>query len=156
MQTKKLSFARIIAMALCAVVFAIAFTIPLTFEQKGAESVSADVTAKNVTVTFVGFPTNVSPYVVVSFVGNDGTVVSDVITTTNAKKAMNIGSVAGKLEINFPLYSTISNFSGSGLTKTEVGSTANSFVTYDGTVNGDISITVTFNDKGWFAGTTIK
>ena len=161
MQTKKLSFARIIAMALCAIVFAAAFTIPLATQQKSAESVSAAGAAKTVTVTFSGFPTNVVPYVVVRFsyletVGDKETtnVISKVITS-NTETSMNIGNVAGKLEINYPLYSTISNFVGTGLTKTTTGSSANSFVTYDGTLTSNINFTVTFNDNGYFAGTTI-
>lgn len=154
MQTKKVSIAKILAIVLCAAVCAVAFAVPFAMQQKSADNVSAAATSKTVTVTFSDFPEKVAPYVVVSFIGSDGSFTSQVITSSTAV-SMNIGGVAGKLEINCPLYSSISKFSGTGLTAESVGTDAQSFASYYGTLNSNVTFTVTFNDKGWFAGTTI-
>jgi len=155
MQTKKATLVKVLAIALCLAVCALAIAIPFAMQQKSADNVSAETTSKSVTVTFSGFPDAVTPYVVVNFVGNDGSCVSQLITSSGTDVNMNIGGIAGKLEINCPLYSSIGSFSGTGLTLESIGSGATSYASYYGTLTDNITFTVSFSDKGWFAGTTI-
>ena len=155
MQTKKATLVKVLAIALCLAVCALAIAIPFAMQQKSADNVGAEEMNIIVTVTFSDFPDAVTPYVVVSFVGNDGSCESQLITSSGTVVRMGIGNIAGKLEINCPLYSSIESFSGTVLTLESKGSGATSYASYYGTLTDNITFTVSFSDKGWFAGTTI-
>ena len=162
MQSRKVVLVKLIAVALCAVVLAIALSIPFTLQQKKIESVSA-ASSCSLTITFTNFPTKINGYAVLSFTYIDsesGSVktiselftASDTTASNTINKSMNIGGV-GKLEINCPLYSTISV---TGQTAQDVGKDGKSFATYDFTsAPTSLTITIEFEDKGWFGGTTI-
>ncbi len=161
MQTKKVSIAKILAIALCAAVCAVAFAVPFAMQQKSVDNVSA-ASSCSLTIDFNNFPTNVKGYAVLSFTYVDSTdnnavkTISKLFTASNTSdRTMDIGSGVGKLEINCPLYSTIS-VSGQTDLKENIGATASSYATFDFTsAPSSLKVTVTFNDKGWFAGTTI-
>ena len=80
---------------------------------------------------------------------------SDTTASNTINKSMNIGGLKGKLEINCPLYSSIS-VATTGQTAQDVGNDGESFATYDFTsAPTSLEITIKFEDKGWFGGTTI-
>ncbi len=158
MQTKKLSLKKILAIALCAVVCAVAFAVPFAMQQKSVDNVSATGNC-TISVTFNGFPTGkIAPYAVVSFTymeSNKAKTVSEIATSSKTTVTLPINGLNGKLEINCPLYSTIS-VTGQTDLKDNIGATASSYATYDFTsAPTSLSVIVTFSDKGWFAGTTI-
>lgn len=157
MQTKKCSVTNLVAMALCALVFAFALALPtLQNDAKDVESVSA--AAASVSITFSGFDkanntvnnvvAGIKPYAVVTFIGTNGAVDTHLITANGTVSPTSGFTAIGKIEVNYPMYSTIS-----GGTKETVGTGA-SFASYYST-SGTLSLTITFSDKGWFAGTTI-
>lgn len=155
MQSRKVVLVKLIAMALCAVVLAIALSIPFTLQQKKIESVSA-ASSCSLTITFTDFPTNINGYAVLSFTyiesGSVKTISKLFTASDTINKSMNIGGV-GKLEINCPLYSSISV---TDQTAQDVGKDGKSFATYDFTsAPKSLEIKITFTDKGWFGGTTI-
>mgnify|MGYP004604774949 CR=1 FL=1 len=158
MQTKKLSLKKILAIALCAVVCAVAFAVPFAMQQKSVDNVSAAGNC-SIAVTFAGFQTEkIAPYTVVSFTymeSGKAKTVSEIATSSKTTVTLPINGLSGKLEINCPLYSKIS-VPGQTDLKGNIGATASSYATCDFTsVPANLQVAVTFNDKGWFASTTI-
>ncbi len=157
MQTKKCSVTKFVAMALCALVFAFALALPmLQNDAKDVGSVSA--ATASVSITFSGFDkanntvnnqvvAGIKPYAVVTFIGSNGAVDTHLITANGTVSPTSGFTATGKIEVNYPMYSTING------TKEAVGTGA-SFASYYST-SGTLNLTITFNDKGWFAGTTI-
>lgn len=144
MQVKKNLVAKLIGLSLCAVVVVFAIFLPI-MQNNDVKQVGA--ANGSVTINFSGFDAEtISPYAVVSFVATDGTITSTLLTTSGTKATAPTDFI-GKVEVNFPMYSTITSSSAEAI------GTGASFASYYFT--GDMSLTITFSDKGWFAGTTI-
>ena len=151
MQTRKISskltliLYTILAVFVCLSAVAITTTSNQSMTTQAADSTTS-VTVKGVTFTKpVGLETNL--YCVITFYGASGSFTEIIKSNDTAGGNALSTTSAGKVEITVPMYCSVSNLTGA----TQNGSTY-----YLDVASGtSISLTVTFNDQGYFGGNTL-
>lgn len=150
MQTRKISSKLTLILYSILAVFVCLSAVAITTTSN--QSMTTQAKANTLSVSFSGFnDVGVKPYCVVTFY-KTGTTGVDSFTkmfkTDDTTLSISDG-VTGKLEITVPMYC---NVEATGITLSDPnGSTYYA----DVTSNTSISITVTFNDQGYFGGNTL-
>ena len=148
MQTRKISSKLTLILYSILAVFVCLSAVAITTTSN--QSMTTQAAGASLSVSFKNFNTvGVKPYCIVTYY--------DTTTTSNSKTQLitsdltqgDVGGSSGKLEITVPMYC---NVEATGITLSDPnGSTYYA----DVTSNTSISITVTFNDQGYFGGNTL-